>query len=72
MIYLTKNGIHVRFKYWVLVAILFFSRLFSQAILEGIIKESGSGRPVQYVSIAVLVANSDSIITGGITDKNGE
>jgi len=72
VIYLTKNGIHVRFKYWVLVAILFFSRLFSQAILEGIIKESGSGRPVQYVSIAVLVANSDSIITGGVTDKNGE
>ena len=45
--------------------------LFSQAVLEGIVKDSRSGDPIQYVSVAVLDADADTISTGGITDVNG-
>ena len=46
--------------------------LFSQAVLEGIVKDSRSGDPIQYVSVAVLDADADTISTGGITDENGD
>ncbi len=69
---LTVNGSYVRLKYWFFVTALILSKLFPQVVLEGIVKEKGSVKPIQYVSVAVLVADSDSIATGGITNKNGK
>ena len=51
---------------------LSLSRLFSQVVLEGIVKESGSGQPVQYASVAVLDADADTVCTGGITTEKGK
>ena len=48
------------------------TRLSSQVVLEGIVKDSRSGDPIQYVSVAVLDADADTISTGGITDENGD
>ncbi len=72
MMRLTVNGSYVRLKYWFFVTALILSKLFPQVVLEGIVKEKGSVKPIQYVSVAVLVADSDSIATGGITNKNGK
>ena len=72
MIYLTTNGSYVRLKYRFFVTALILSRLFSQVVLEGIVKESGSGKPVQYASVAVLDADADTVCTGGITTENGK
>ena len=59
-------------KYWPFIIVLSLSRLFSQVVLEGIVKESGSGQPVQYASVAVLDADADTVCTGGITTENGK
>ena len=48
------------------------TRLSSQVMLEGIVKDSRSGDPIQYASVAVLDADADTISTGGITDVNGD
>ncbi|SVB22684.1 uncharacterized protein METZ01_LOCUS175538, partial [marine metagenome] len=48
------------------------TRLSSQVVLEGIVKDSRLGDPIQYVSVAVLDADVDTISTGGITDENGD
>jgi len=52
--------------------VLSLSRLFSQVTLEGIVKESSSGKPVQYASVAVLDTDADTVCTGGITTENGK
>ena len=59
-------------KYWPFIIVLSLSRLFSQVVLEGIVKESGSGQRVQYASVAVLDADADTVCTGGITTENGK
>ena len=59
-------------KYWPFIIVLSLSRLFSQVVLEGIVKESGSGQPVQYASVAVLDADADTVCTGGITTEKGK
>ncbi len=69
---LTKNRNLARLKYWFFIIVLSLSRLFSQVVLEGIVKESSSGQPVQYASVAVLDTDADTICTGGITTENGK
>ena len=69
---LTKNRNLARLKYWFFIIVLSLSRLFSQVVLEGIVKESSSGQPVQYASVAVLDADADTVCTGGITTENGK
>ena len=59
-------------KYWLFIIVLSLSRLFSQVTLEGIVKESSSGKPVQYASVAVLDTDADTVCTGGITTENGK
>ena len=72
MIRLIANGSYVRLKYQFFVTALILSKLFSQVALEGIVKESDSGKPVQYASVAVLDTDADTICTGGITTENGK
>jgi len=67
----TKYSRFIRLKYCCLLTVFMMTNLFSQAVLEGIVKDSRSGDPIQYVSVAVLDADADTISTGGITDVNG-
>ncbi len=68
----TKYGSYVRSKYWFFLAVLMITRLPAQVVLEGIVKDSRSGDPIQYASVAVLDADADTISTGGITNQNGD
>ena len=68
----TKYGRYVRSKHCIFLAVFMITRLFSQVVLEGIVKDSRSGDPIQYVSVAVLDADADTVFTGGITTENGE
>jgi hypothetical protein len=40
-------------------------------VLEGTGKRWPSGEPLQYASVAVVDANTDTISTGGLTNKKG-
>ncbi len=69
-----SNTIYSRFmrlKYRYLLMMFMITHLFPQVILEGGVKDSRSGDPIQYASVTVLDADADTISTGGITDVNG-
>ncbi len=56
---------------WCCLAILTVGPLGAQAVLEGTVKDGRSGEPLQYASVAVVDANTDTISTGGLTNKKG-
>ena len=56
---------------WCCLAILTVGPLGAQAVLEGTVKDGQSGEPLQYASVAVVDANTDTISTGGLTNKKG-
>lgn len=43
----------------------------AKGIIEGIVLESGSRRPVEYANVAVYSQSDSSLVTGGITNDKG-
>lgn len=61
-------------RYFLLPLTLFLCALtFAQEVkVTGIIKDSDSGQPLEYATVAIYNPNDNSIVTGGITDAQGK
>ena len=40
-------------------------------ILDGVIKDSSTSKPIEYASISLVELEHNELVTGGLTDKNG-
>ena len=61
-------------KYFALLLFfLFFSFSFSQQVkVTGVIKDSETGQPLEYATLAIYNPSDNSVVTGGITDAEGK
>ena len=69
-------------KYFTVILLVSCSVLLSQSmrgrnmpsigVLSGVVVDSSTGTPVHYASVSVISLRSDEIVSGGITDKDGQ
>ena len=41
-------------------------------VLQGVIVDSSTSEPIEYASISLINLESNELVTGGLTDKNGD